>query len=224
MKKIFTIAIFNFLLLCAFCCFAQSAVQVLQQKLSTFSSMTADFKQIIVGSKGTILQKSFGNMTIQRPGKFRWEIKKPLKQIIITDGKKVWIYDPDLQQVTIKKLDSNIGQTPALLLTSSHVFLQKSFNVFKLKMDSRLREYDNSSIDLKQYGEWFKLIPKNQEALFNAIIIGFKNNKIMQMRLENQLGQNTILNFSNVKINPKLNKKLFSFVVPKQVDVIDQTK
>ena len=91
-------------------------------------------------------------------------------------------------------------------------------------MDSRLREYDNSSIDLKQYGEWFKLIPKNQEALFNAIIIGFKNNKIMQMRLENQLGQNTILNFSNVKINPKLNKKLFSFVVPKQVDVIDQTK
>lgn len=186
--------------------------------------MTADFKQIIVGSKGTILQKSFGNMTIQRPGKFRWEIKKPLKQIIITDGKKVWIYDPDLQQVTIKKLDSNIGQTPALLLTSSHVFLQKSFNVFKLKMDSRLREYDNSSIDLKQYGEWFKLIPKNQEALFNAIIIGFKNNKIMQMRLENQLGQNTILNFSNVKINPKLNKKLFSFVVPKQVDVIDQTK
>ena len=109
--------------------FAKSPAQILQQQLSRFQTMTANFTQVVVSSDGVELQKSTGTMAISRPGKFRWETLTPMKQSIITNGKTVWIYDPALQQVVIRKLNQSISQTPILLLTQTHVYLEKSFNI-----------------------------------------------------------------------------------------------
>jgi len=204
-KKI-TLVIFCWFIF-PFVSFAQSPAAILQSQLSSFHSMTADFKQVVTSANGVVLQKSSGTMEIMRPGKFRWNTLKPLRQLIVTDGKKVWIYEPDLQQVTIRPLDNSVGQTPALLLTSAHVFLEKNFNIETVKNKK----------------SQFKLTPKDNNEMFNAITLSFKNNVLAQMKLENQLGQDTMLIFSNVKINPKLNAQSFSFKIPKDIDVIDQT-
>jgi outer membrane lipoprotein carrier protein len=189
---------------------AQSTADELQAKLSNFNNVTANFNQVVKNSAGVILQKSSGVMALQRPGKFRWDTKKPLRQLIITDGGKVWIYEPDLQQVTIRKLDKSVGQTPVLLLTSPDIYLQQNFIISKLPK--------------KQATESFQLMPKNKNETFDKIILTFKNNIIFQMILSNQLGQYTILNFSNVSRSSKLKSKLFKFTIPKGIDVIDNTK
>ena len=190
--------------------FAQSASQILQNKLEAFHSITANFDQQVFNADKTVLQKSGGNMAIQRPGKFRWNTDEPLKQLIVTDGKKVWVYDQDLEQVTIQLLGNNIGQTPVLLLTSSHAYLDKSFTITQLKSTGN--------------DQWFKLVPKNNDEMFNTIKIKFTGNILDEMQLNNQLGQMTEIDFTNVVLNPSLDASLFNFSPPKGVDVIDQTK
>ncbi|MGD9108513.1 MAG: outer membrane lipoprotein chaperone LolA [Gammaproteobacteria bacterium] len=203
MKKVVFILIF----LLAGNVYAQSATQMLQQKLSGFQSMTADFSQTVTTEENTILQKTSGNMALKRPGKFRWETTTGIKQLIVTDGVKLWIYDPELKQVTIRRLGSSIGQTPILLLTHSHFDLQKHFVISKISRD--------------QPGDWFQLIPKSKDGSFASVMIGFDNNKIIGISFTNQLKQKTDVWFSNVKINPA-NLPDFSFVVPAGTDVVDE--
>ncbi|MGD9152663.1 MAG: outer membrane lipoprotein chaperone LolA [Gammaproteobacteria bacterium] len=189
--------------------YAQSAAQMLQQKLSGFQSMTADFTQTVAAEDNTILQKTSGNIALKRPGKFRWETTTGIKQLIVTDGVKLWIYDPELKQVTIRRLGSSIGQTPILLLTKSHFDLQKHFFISKISRD--------------QPGDWFQLIPKNKDNSFASVMIGFENNKIIGLDFTNQLKQKIVIWFSNVKINPA-NLPNFNFTIPQGVDVVDERK
>lgn len=189
--------------------FAQSAEKELNRKLSQFHTMTADFHQIIRDVKGTILQESSGKMAIQRPGKFLWDVQKPIRQFIVTDSEKVWIYEPDLEQVIIRPLNNDIGETPIMLLANPTIRLQENFSVVQLP--------SNKGIDR------FKLVPKNKRESFETIVVSFKQNNIVKMTLMNSLGQTTELNFSQVVLNSitsKLSKELFSFQVPRGVDVI----
>jgi len=210
MKKILLSLVFTLLFLISFCSFSQTPSEILQNKLDSFHSITANFVQRVFNADGTVLQKSDGNMSIKRPGKFRWNTDQPLKQLILTDGQKIWIFDQDLQQVTIKPFSKNIGQTPVLLLTSSHAYLNKSFNITQIKST------DNT--------QWFKLIPKDNNEIFSEIKIEFSGNILNKMQLDNQLGQKTEINFMNVVLNPSLDDNLFNFIPPKDVDVLDQTK
>ncbi|OGT29637.1 MAG: outer membrane lipoprotein carrier protein LolA [Gammaproteobacteria bacterium RIFCSPHIGHO2_12_FULL_35_23] len=185
------------------------AVEDLNSKLAGITSITANFKQQVLSEDGTPLQTSKGSMAILRPGKFRWTTTSPLNQIIITNGTKLWIYEPDLEQVTIQNLTNNIGQTPLLLLTNKDIVLQNNFLV--------------EQISTTQVGEWFKLLPKANNSSFKQITIGFVQNKITYLKLLNQLGQTTEIFFSQVKINSPLSANLFSFKIPSNVDVINMS-
>jgi len=187
---------------------AQKPSDILQQHLSAFHTMTANFHQIVTSSDGTVLQDSNGKVSIVRPGKFKWVTENPLKQVIITNGQKVFLYDPDLKQVVIRKLSTSVGKMPILLLTQSHVYLKQNFEISQLPSDAQ---------SLK-----FKLIPKDQNEMFDKIIVVFKHEKINEIILASQLGQKTLLQFNQVKLNTKIDDSLFSFKAPKGVDVVTE--
>lgn len=207
--KIKAFLLFLILLGASYLAFAQSALDKLEQKLTTFQNIQADFRQIIRASDGMVLQASSGKMAIYRPGKFRWDVREPMQQLIVTDGKAVWIYEPDLRQVIVRPFDVRLGETPVMLLASPTVHISEKFLVEKMP----------SGVGT----ETFRLIPRGEEKLFEVIIITFKRDRLFSMTLMGQMGQRTELVFSNVVVNAITSavlERLFSFQIPVGIDVV----
>lgn len=181
--------------------FAATPVQQLTKLLSDFQAMQANFTQV-VNSK----QTNKGTMAIQRPGRFRWQIESPNKQVIIADGKNIWIYDVDLEQAVKQKMNAQYSVNPAMLLSGSVTELQKYFSVTKLK---------------KTPGLWFELKPKQQNSMFQSVRMQFVDGQLKSMLVSDNLGNKSVITFSNAIINAKLNPNLFKFTAPKGVDVIE---
>lgn len=188
-----------------------TAAKDLSVLLTNLNAVKADFTQIITDKNAKQIQQSVGQMSMQRPGKFRWDVKKPSKQLVVTNGKKIWIYDPDLEQVTIRALTKEVGESPAMLLTNPSTTIEKDYQVESMKASAK---------DL----QWFSLVPKNQNSMFAKIKLGFNKNQIREMELQDHIGHTTSIAFYNISMNPALSDTLFSFKPPSHVDVIDETK
>ncbi len=184
------------------------SIQELKRRLDPIKSMRANFTQVTSSSNpqqsAQILK---GTMQVSRPGKFRWETQPPFEQLTVTDGQQLWVYDSDLEQVTLKTLDKQASQTPALILTGSLNDIRSAYEVFGAENGQ---------------GQWqFALLPKSKEALFNRLQLTFdKNNDLHSMMIDDGLGQKTDIRFANVELNPTLSSALFHFKIPKGVDVI----
>ena len=190
---------------------SQSASAELTQLLISIQTMQASFTQMVYDNHGKVVQESDGKMLLKRPGQFRWEVKKPIPQLVIANGSRLWIYDPDLEQVTIRLIKDTSGETPALLLSRQNIALDRDYVVkYAQKKSSSLR--------------WFILIPKEKDSAFASIQLGFLNGNISQMQLEDQLGHTTLIRFSHIKMNNPSSNTSFVFRVPPAVDVIDETK
>ena len=181
-------------------------IEQLKSFLAKTSSLTADFKQVTLDENGRPTQTSHGDFFLSRPGKFRWSYKKPFIQEIVSSNNKVWFYDADLEQVTIKKLDDSLGSTPALLL-SGDIDLEENYTLQQQGIDEDL--------------QWIKLSPKNEESSFNYILIGLTDGVLGGMELSDNFGQLTRIYFSNLKINPQLDNAVFEFVAPDGVDIFE---
>ncbi|MGR9037016.1 MAG: outer membrane lipoprotein chaperone LolA [Gammaproteobacteria bacterium] len=179
-------------------------VNHLKSFLANTKSLSADFKQVLLDEAGRPMRTSFGSFYLQRPGKFRWDYIKPFSQQIISDAGKVWFYDTDLEQVTVKKVDESLGSTPALLL-SGEISLDDNFIMAK----------QGSEGDM----QWIKLLPKSEESSFKYILIGLTKDSLGGMELSDNFGQLTRIYFSHVILNPPLKATLFQFKAPKGVDV-----
>ncbi len=179
-------------------------VKQLKAFLASAKSVTANFKQTLINEAGDPFQTSQGLFYLQRPGKFRWDYTKPFQQQIISTSGKVWFYDTDLEQVTIKKLDESVGSTPALLL-SGDVPLEDNYTIEQQGSEGEMH--------------WVKLVPKNQDSTFKYVLIGLEKGVLSGMQLNDNFGQMTRIYFSNLKMNQELNPDLFEFTVPKGVDV-----
>jgi outer membrane lipoprotein carrier protein len=179
-------------------------VKRLQAFLQSSKSLTADFKQVLINEAGKPYQTSSGIFYLQRPGKFRWDYLKPFQQEIVSTSGKVWFYDTDLAQVTIKNLDESVGSTPALLL-SGNVSLEDNFTMKDQGSDGDM--------------QWIKLLPKNQESSFKYILIGLNKGQLSGMELSDNFGQLTRIYFSNLLLNPPIKPTVFEFKVPDGVDV-----
>ena len=184
----------------------QAPIQQLKSFLASTSSLTANFKQVTLTENGQPSQNSEGQFYLSRPGKFRWSYKKPFIQEIVSSVGKVWFYDADLEQVTIKKLDDSLGSTPALLL-SGEIELEENFTLQQQGIDSDLL--------------WIKLSPKNEDSGFKYILIGLNNGILGGMELSDNFGQMTRIYFTEVKINPQLEKSIFEFKAPEGVDIFE---
>jgi outer membrane lipoprotein carrier protein len=176
----------------------------LDSLLSSFKAVTASFRQTSV-VKNNISKTSSGTMALQRPGKFRWETTSPSHQLIVADGKYLWIFDADLEQATKQSLAKD-SHSPAMLLSGSTQALEQRFEIINAKAQD-----DKMLFDLK---------PKNKQDLVRQIELQFVNRKLNRMSVIDNLGQKTIFYFSNVAVNPNLSNKLFQFHPPKGTDVI----
>ena len=179
----------------------------LSQLLEKSKTISANFSQLTLAAGGTQLQEAKGEMSVQRPGLFYWHTEAPQEQTMISDGQKVTLWDPDLEQVTIKKLDQRLTQTPALLLSGDVSKISESFD-----------------ISSKQAGEVMEFIlkPKTKDTLFDSLNLSFRNGMINNMRLVDSVGQRTDILFSGVKANEPIPASKFKFVIPKGADVIQE--
>lgn len=185
---------------------AADPVDQLKALLKTSASLSAEFKQVSINPAGQATHSSFGTFYLSRPGRFRWNYQKPFVQEIVSNGGKVWFYDADLEQVTVKQLDDSLGSTPALLLTGD-VDIEEKFILHDQGSDNELN--------------WVKLSPKNEDSGFKYILIGLNDGQLGGMELSDNFGQLTRIYFSNIKTNPTLSPALFEFKPPKNVDVFE---
>ncbi len=182
-------------------------VDDLKQFYKSTQSMRAQFTQTVFDQKGRKLQEVNGNMLLQRPNKFRWDYQKPFEQQIISDGQQVFLFDVDLQQVSVRTVDKVLGTSPAALLAGGPN-VEESFRL------SRLVDYEGlQRVQAK---------PKQKDSGFQVVIISFDHGKLADMRLVDAFGQSTHIVFSNVEVNPSLNTSQFLFTVPKGVDVVGE--
>ena len=186
---------------------AATGKQRLQDFFSDVSAVRADFKQQVLGKDKQNLQETSGQMLLLRPGRFRWDYKKPYEQQIISNGKKVWLYDVDLEQVTVKTVDGVLGSTPALLL-SSDTPIEENFTINELGTEQNL--------------QWVELLPLEKESGFERLVLAFDDTNLVSMELHDAFGQLTRLLFSNIERNPVIDPVKFDFIPPKDVDVIGE--
>lgn len=184
---------------------AESSIAQLKTFLLSNTSLSADFKQINFKS-GKETQSSTGRLFLKKPGRFRWNYQAPFVQEIVANAGKVWFYDADLEQVTVKQMDDSIGSTPALLLTGQ-VDIDEKFILSEQGSDRNMN--------------WVKLSPKNQDSGFKYILIGLNRGQLAGMELTDNFGQWTRIYFSNLKRNPDLSDELFQFIPPPNVDVFE---
>ncbi len=182
-------------------------VDQLKSFLAATRSLTADFKQVLLDEMGNPKEASYGVFYLQRPGKFRWNYETPFRQEIVSSSGKVWFYDSDLEQVTIKKLDASVGSTPALLL-SGDIPLEYNYTIE--------RQGDEGAM------QWLKLVPKDVDSTFKYLLIGLENGSLNGMELSDNFGQLTRIYFSNIKINTPIPASLFDFKPPKNADVFSE--
>ncbi|OUR92482.1 outer membrane lipoprotein carrier protein LolA [Gammaproteobacteria bacterium 42_54_T18] len=184
-----------------------ASAQELIKQLKSIKSIHSTFRQWVQDAKQASLQDVTGTMWVQKPGQFRWDTNNPYPQSIIANGEYIWIYDEDLEQATQQKLDKHVGNTPALLLSGDPSMLADSFSISAYLYD-----------DTK---EWrFDLKPKGEDSLFELLRVNFKNGKLLDMYLEDALGQTTKIEFSNIALNSAIKQNVFTFDPPANVDII----
>lgn len=184
---------------------SDAGLQRVEKFIANLSTLRADFKQTLTDSKGAITDQSSGQLAISRPNRFRWDYSQPYAQLIVADGARIWLYDADLEQVTVRRLDTSLSATPAMLL-SGEGKLSENFKVTDTSQDAN--------------AQWVMMEPVRPDTDFKWVRLGFAGNDLKIMQLADKLGQITTLEFSNIERNLKLDPALFDFKVPAGADVI----
>jgi outer membrane lipoprotein carrier protein len=204
MKKLLALLLFFALPLTAHA----GAIERLKTFITATHSAQANFTQEVLDQNGKRIQAASGIMQFQRPGKFRWTYQKPYEQLIVGDGSKFWLYDVDLNQVTVKKLDAALGSSPAALLSGSN----------EIERGFALTEDGN-----RDGLEWLQATPKGNgpDSSFNKILMAFNAQaELVVMELNDLFGHKTVLRFSAMQRNPKISEQQFKFTPPKGTDVL----
>jgi outer membrane lipoprotein carrier protein len=173
--------------------------------LQGLQSLQAHFKQTLSDRAGQVVEQASGELAIRRPDRFRWDYQQPNKQVIVADGTRIWLYDSDLEQVTVRKLDATLSATPAMLL-SGQGNLQDNFTVVQSSEEAVI--------------QWVRMEPKRDDTDFKWVRLGFDGATLKFMQLADKLGQITTLEFSQLQRNPAIDSSLFTFTVPAGADVI----
>ncbi|MDB5922914.1 MAG: Outer-rane lipoprotein carrier protein [Betaproteobacteria bacterium] len=184
-----------------------ASVDSLKSLLNQTTTARARFAQAVLDKNNKPLQQVTGTMEFSRPGRFRWEYNKPYEQTIVGDGSRLWIYDKDLNQVTVRKLDRALGASPAALLAGSNE-IDKSYTLKSVGAEGGL--------------DWLEATPRTQDTAFERIRLGFGQNGLEAMELKDQFGQMTVIKFADLERNVKISPDAFKFTPPKGAAVISE--
>ena len=188
-------------------CALADGISSLRDFFNHTNTMRAKFSQVVTDTQGRKVQEVEGTMQLQRPNKFRWDYNKPYEQQIISDGKDVFLYDTDLQQVTVRALSHAIGSSPAALLAGGDA-VERSFT-----LKNAIR---------KDGLTWVLALPKDKDSGFERVLLGFKAFKLRKMELYDSFNHVTNITFDAVERNPSLQDATFLFTPPKGVDVVGE--
>lgn len=182
------------------------AVDRVQGYLGPLKTLSADFSQVVRNRDGDIVQRSEGTLAVRRPDRFRWEYAAPTEQTIIADGRRLWLYDHDLEQVTVRALEAGLGSTPAMLLSGGGEVGDA---------------FEDGGVEQAGEWTWCRLTPRQTDSDFETVALAFDaRGELAAMELADKLGQQTIVEFASVRRNIPLDEGLFRFVPPPGVDVI----
>jgi outer membrane lipoprotein carrier protein len=182
-----------------------AGIERFQSYLRDTHTARADFEQKVLDREGKLVQQSRGSFAFLRPGRFRWSYAQPYAQLIVGDGARVWIYDQDLNQVTVRAMARALGSTPAALLAGA-ADVERAFELSEAGQRDGL--------------EWLEAKPREKEAGFERILLGMGAAGVQAMELSDHFGQTTVLRFSNIARNPALDAAAFRFTPPKGADVL----
>ena len=186
-----------------------ATVDELKTLLRETTTARSRFAQMVLDKNLKQLQQSTGTMQFARPGKFRWEYDKPYQQTIVGDGTRVWIYDKDLNQVTVRKVDVALGSSPAALLAGSND-IDKNYSLTATGNQDGL--------------DWIEAVPRSRDNTFEKVRLGFSKSALEAMELRDQFGHVTVIKFSAIERNAKIAPETFKFTPPKGADVISDGK
>lgn len=190
---------------------ADTGATSLERFFTGLHDLTASFDQTITDAKGVVTQNASGTVTIQRPGKFRWDYVTPYAQLVLGDGQHLWTYDADLEQATVKPQSDALAGTPALLLSAE----EQPGDLF-----------DIAPLPARDSEDWFELTPKNQKGLgdtqFNRLRLGFVHDTLVAMELVDAFDQTTLIRFNDLNRNGGVSTTVFDFTPPAGVDVIGE--
>jgi outer membrane lipoprotein carrier protein len=182
------------------------AVARTEAYLEGLETLSAGFVQVVRDREGRITDRATGSLYISRPDRFRWEYRDPYLQTIVADGRRLWLYDAELEQVTVRALEAGLGSTPAMLLSGSGR-VSDGFEAVAVQRDGDLT--------------WCRLKPRETTSDFESVSLAFTGTgELVAMQLEDKLGQSTEIGFNDVRRNTVLDKGLFRFVPPPGADVI----
>lgn len=168
-------------------------------------SLSGHFQQTLVNSDGQRGKTSYGNVALQAPRQFRWQTTSPYKQLIVADGSHVWMYEPDLEQVTVRQQSTAEAHSPLTVLT----------DVGRLDKD-----FTSTELGLRDGLDWLRLTPRDSHARFDYAELGFDDSGLRAMVFKDQLGNLTRIRFSDWQRNVTLPASTFTFTPPKGADVI----
>lgn len=184
----------------------EDASQSLQKLLQPMESLSGEFTQQLIDAEGETLQGSEGDFWLQKPGKLNWHTQAPFEQQLITDSDNLWLYDPDLEQVTVKNIDTTLEQSPVSILSGN--------------IDDFNTHYAIEQIESTDKVDEFVLLPKASEALFEKLTLKFNQGVIQSMELLDSLGQITSITLVNTELNPTIATEQFMFTAPPGTDVL----
>jgi outer membrane lipoprotein carrier protein len=182
------------------------AVDALKTFVREVKSGSAQFSQVVTSPDGVRKKTSSGSFEFQRPNQFRFAYAKPFEQLIVGDGQKVWLFDPDLNQASSSRMTQALGSTPAALLAGAN--LERDFILKALDSDGGL--------------DWVQALPRQADGGFQSLKIGFKGRELAALEILDGFGQRSRLTFTAVVSNPVLSAARFRFVLPAGADLIEQ--
>jgi outer membrane lipoprotein carrier protein len=185
---------------------AEDSLARVEAYLGSLKTLAAEFAQVVRNRDGDIVERASGTLSLSRPNRFRWDYREPYQQTIVADGTRLWLYDSDLEQVTVRTLESGLGSTPAMLLSG----------------DGDVRDaFEALAVERKGEWTWSRLRPKQGDSDFEQVGLAFDaRGELVAMELRDKLGQATLIEFGAVRRNQPLGGELFRFEPPPGADVI----
>ncbi len=177
----------------------------IREFLTSVDSLQANFRQRITDQNHQLVEQATGTVSLKRPGRFRWDYAAPYERVVVADGERVWMYEVDLEQVTVRPMGASLGETPAALLAGDPAVLDRFEYLGYERVDGII---------------WVQLQPGSAAADFEYIRLGFDQQNLVQLELGDRLGRSTHMTFSDIQVNGELDDGLFRLDVPENVDII----
>lgn len=192
------------LLLIANPAWSEDAAERLKTALKSMDNFTTEFKQTLLDEDKNVVQQSSGTLALQRPGKFAWIYTEPFEQRIIADGSELWVYDVELDQVTVKPMDQGLSNAPIMIL---------------MKQADVSEQFEISEVGQRKFLYWVELSSHAEDLEYTRVYIGIDGDRVRAMELQDQFGQSTQIVFENQRSGVVHDPATFKFVPPPGVDV-----